>query len=235
MPTKEPWVTLSVDDGTAMRAFVANPAGRARGGILVFQEAYGVNAHIRDVATRFAKQGLLAIAPELYHRTATGFEGVYDDFASVQPHFQKMTTEGLAADARAAYTWLAEVANADRDNIVASGYCMGGRVSFIANSELPLRAAVSYYGGGIAPALLDRVGRLHGPQLFFWGGKDTHIPPEVHRPIADAMRAAGKPFIDVEFSEAGHGFFCDARPAYNPKAAKESWALTLSFLGMQSA
>lgn len=220
------FVTL---DGT-LRACVARPEGaRARPGLILCQEAYGVNAHMRDVAARFAAQGYVAIAPELFHRTAPGFEGRYDDFASVTPHVRALTVAGIEADVRAAYDWLRRDGGVDGGRVVAVGYCMGGRVAFIANSLLPLAAAVSYYGGGI-PALLDRVGTLSGRQLFFWGGKDKHIPPEQHRAVADALRAAGKSFVDVEFADADHGFFCDQRAQYEPRAARESWALTLAFL-----
>jgi carboxymethylenebutenolidase len=225
------FVPLDVDDGTTMQAFVARPvdAGR-KPGLILFQEAYGVNDHIRDVATRFAALGFVVVAPELYHRTGTHVEGPYDDFAALGPHFNAITIDGLAADARAAYTWLTNDPEADASRIASIGYCMGGRAAFLANAELPLAASVSFYGGGIATQLLDRVDRLHGPQLLCWGGKDTHIPPEHTRAIDDALRAAEKPYTTVTFGEAGHAFFCDQRPAYQPEAAAEAWALTIAFL-----
>jgi dienelactone hydrolase len=88
----------------------------------------------------------------------------------------------------------------------------------------------SFYGGGIAPALLPRAANLHAPMLFFWGGLDKHIPQDQIRSVIDAVRAAGKPYINVDISDADHGFFCDARPSYNPVAAKEAWSLVTSFL-----
>src|ERR1051325_3318539 len=100
------WIDLSVGDGTTMRAYVAAPAGTPSRGLLVFQEAFGVNAHIRDVAERFAKQGYLAIAPELFHRGAPGFDCAYTDFAKAQPQLAAVTEAGLDADTRAAYGWL---------------------------------------------------------------------------------------------------------------------------------
>jgi carboxymethylenebutenolidase len=89
---------------------------------------------------------------------------------------------------------------------------------------------VSYYGGGIAPSLLSLAPSLGGPHLFFWGGKDTHIPADQRAAILDALKAAGKAYINVEMSEAGHGFFCDQRTAYHADSAAESWGLTLEFL-----
>jgi carboxymethylenebutenolidase len=78
--------------------------------------------------------------------------------------------------------------------------------------------------------LLGRAGDLRAPQLFFWGGLDKHIGPEQRQAVTDAMRQAGKHFVNVEFSDADHGFFCDARPNYNPSAAQQAWALTKGFL-----
>ena len=224
------WTTVPVADGSEMRLFVARPESPGpHPGLLVLQEAFGVNAHIRDITTRFAGQGFVAIAPELFHRTGTGVEGSYDDFPGMQPHFSAITTEGLAADLHAAHAWLVADDDVDAERTAAIGYCMGGRAAFLANAELPLAASVSYYGGGIAQQLLGRVGDLHAPQLMFWGGLDTHIPPEQHRAIDDALRAAGKPYTTVEFGEGDHGFFCDARASYNADVAAEAWALTIAF------
>jgi carboxymethylenebutenolidase len=225
------FISLDVRDGTTMDAFVARPVAAGRKpGLILFQEAYGVNAHIRDVATRFAAQGFVVVAPELYHRTGTHVEGPYDDFAALGSHFNAITIDNLAADIHAAHRWLVDDPEVDDGRIAAIGYCMGGRAAFLANAELPLAAAVSYYGGGIATQLLDRVDRLHGPQLLCWGGQDTHIPLEQTRAIDDALRAANKPYTSITFGEAGHAFFCDQRPAYQPDAAAEAWALTIAFL-----
>src|SRR5579862_7923456 len=96
-------ITLEVADGTSMDAYVARPAEEGKfPGMLVFQEAFGVNAHIRDITDRMAKQGYVAIAPELFHRTGPGFEGEYTNFQPCMPHMQALTPEGLIADARSA-------------------------------------------------------------------------------------------------------------------------------------
>lgn len=225
-------IELKVAGSNPMEAYVARPQGKGtHPGLLVFQEAFGVNHHIRDVTERFASQGYVAIAPELFHRTAPpGFEGSYADFSAIAPHYQAVTPEAAEADARAIYEWLKANSQVEKGNIACVGFCMGGRVSFIANSVLPLRAAVSFYGGGIAPALLDRAAKLHAPMLFCWGGMDKHITPEVRRSVVDAVAAAKKSFVNVEFSDADHGFFCDERPSYNATASRQAWPLTLEFL-----
>ncbi len=231
MPHRNNFVNIKVSDGTNMAAYVSRPLGAAKHpGILIFQEAFGVNAYIRDIADRFAKEGFTAIAPELFHRTAPGFEGSYTDFSGTQPHVSKLNNEDLEADVKAAYEWLTEDSSTNSQNIFSVGFCMGGRVSFLADSILPLKASVSFYGGGIAQGLLDRAKNLHGPILLFWGGLDKHILPEHTRAVEDALRAAGKEFGNVTFSYADHGFFCDQRAAYNERASRQAWPMTLEFL-----
>jgi carboxymethylenebutenolidase len=225
-------VELSVSDGTRMAVYVARPqAPGPHPGLIVFQEAFGVNHHIRSVTDRFAAEGYLAIAPELFHRSApAGFEGSYTDFPAIMPHMQAVTAETADRDARAAYDWLHSSSQVKSAEISCVGFCMGGRVSFIANSVLPLRAAVSFYGGGIAPGLLDRAAKLQAPMLLIWGGKDKHITPEHRKSIAEALTAAQRIYVNAEFSRADHGFFCDERVAYEPHSAQQAWALTLEFL-----
>jgi carboxymethylenebutenolidase len=222
------WVDLTVDDGTTMRAWVARPEGPPPSrGLLLFQEAFGVNSHIRNLAERFADTGFLVIAPELFHRSTPGFEGRYDAFPTAMAELQKITVAGLDADVRAAFAWLDRAGAAG--NAAAVGYCFGGRVSFVANSALPLKAAVSYYGGHIPP-LLGRAPQLSGPMLFFWGGLDHHIPEEQQRAVVKGVGDAGKTFVNVVFSNADHGFFCDERATYHADAAAQAWALTHTFL-----
>lgn len=233
MSAQTEYVTLSVSDGTSMRAYVARPAGNARAGLIVFQEAFGVNPHIRNVTERFAGQGYLAIAPELFHRSAPGFESGYTDFSVVVPHMKALTDAGLTADTQAAFQWLQKEAKGQA--IGAIGYCMGGRTACLAAITTPLACAVSYYGGGIAPggmfpALTDRFKEIKAPVMYFWGGKDGHIGHDAVTAVENSMMAAGRPYVNVVFSEADHGFFCDARASYNPAAAAQAWPLTLAFL-----
>jgi carboxymethylenebutenolidase len=221
------YIELSVEDGTTMRAWFALPEnGTPKAGLMVFQEAFGVNSHIRDVTERFAKLGYAALAPELYHRIAPGFEGRYDDIASALPIAKQTTTPGLQSDVRASHRFLL---GRFGDRIACVGYCMGGRVSFLANAIVPLKAAISYYGAATGD-MLALAGKSSAPMLFFWGGQDQHIGSEQRQQVSEGMQASPKPWLEVTFSDAEHGFFCDQRSSYNPRAAQLSWSLSLSFL-----
>jgi carboxymethylenebutenolidase len=236
MSTKTEFVDLAVSDGTSMRAYVAHPDGKPRAGLLVFQEAFGVNAHIRDVTERFAREGYLSISPELFHRTAPGLEAGYTNFAEVMPHMQALTEAGLAADIQAAYQWL-KSGEAKNLSVGSTGYCLGGRTSIQAALTVPLQGSVSYYGGGIGPSpmfpnLLDRLKDLNAPTLYFWGGLDSHIGTDAIHAVESALSAAKKDYVNVVFSAADHGFFCDARASFNPVAAKQAWSLTLEFFNL---
>jgi len=231
MDIKTEYVNLSVDDGTSMRAYVARPS-TPRAGLIVFQEIFGINSHIRDVTERFGREGFLAIAPELFHRTGPGFESGYTDMAPGFAHMQQMNDPSLEADIRAAHGWLQQ---SGISKICTTGYCMGGRVSTLAAITVPVACSVSYYGGGIAPSqhnagLLGRLKDLKAPMLFFWGGLDQHIPQESVQTVVSTLKTAAKTYTNVEFSFADHGFFCDQRASYNPIAAAQAWPLTLAFL-----
>jgi carboxymethylenebutenolidase len=227
-------VDVPVKDGTTMPAYVARPAERRDGpGILVLQDQFGVTDFLRDTADRFAQLGFTAIAPALYHRTGVfemAYEGGYD---ANKPHHKAVTWDGQIADAEAAYDWLlGEGVSAER--IGAMGFCMGGRLAYLANAHRPLRAAISFYGGRIAPDLLHHAAAQHGPLLFFWGGRDDVIPQEQVRAVADGLTAAGADHDQVVFSDAGHAFFCHSRPAmYHERAAREAWAMSMEFLRCQ--
>lgn len=211
-------------------------AGEKSPGVLVFPEAFGIDKHIRDVTERFAKEGYLAIAPELFHRTAPpGFEGDTADIQSVMPHVMALSNFNLEADIRATHDALLHESRIDGQRIACVGFCMGGRVSFLANLILPLRAAISFYGGGIAKSergsgLLSRVDQANAPIFLFWGGLDKHIGPEQRRDVSEALRGAKKTFVSMEFADADHAFFNDTRPNYHRVAAEQAWKLSLMFL-----
>lgn len=225
----ENFVEINVENKT-MRSFVAtaNNGVRPTRGIILIQEAFGVNSHIQNLAKRFANEGYAVIAPEVFHRTApAGFTCGYTEFDKALPHFSSVTPETLIADSKACFDYLMSEFKVEDISII--GYCLGGRTAFIVNSALPLRTAIAYYGGRIANHL-DLASKQKAPLLLMWGGLDTHIPKEERVNIAAELTKAKKNFTEVEFSWAQHGFFCDERASYNKVAAEQAWGLTLQFL-----
>lgn len=221
--------TVLTADGTEMALYAAFPQGKGSfPAIIVLQEAFGVNNHIRNICERLCNEGYAAVSPDLFHRTAPRFEGSYTDFSAVMPHYQALKKEELITDLRAAFNFLQQQDNVIKDKIGSIGFCLGGRVSFLANAILPLAVAVSYYGGGL-DQLTDEAPNLHGPHLFFWGGLDKHITQDKIDTIINAVKAAGKDYATVTISYADHAFNSDERPSYHPLAAKEAWAHCLSF------
>lgn len=226
------WETLTAADGTELSVFVARPAaeGDHYRGVIVLQEIWGVNAHIRDVCDRLARLGYTVVSPDLFHRSQPRFDAPYTD-TSGREHAAKLTPAGVRADLEATHAFLrARLEVADDDpRIAACGFCMGGRLAFVANAILPLTCAISFYGGGLASQLALSKDQ-HGPLLLFWGGKDAFIGKADRRAVADSLEDAGKRFTEVNVGHADHGFFCDARKSYDKEAAREAWGLTTAFL-----
>src|ERR1700739_1391472 len=166
------YIQLTVEHNE-MQCYTVLPEGQGPfPGIIVLQEAFGVNNHIRNIATRLAAQGYVAIAPELFHRTAApGLELGSTDYPSVMPHIQAVTNEGLEADIKACFEWLQQQKEVKKDKIAAIGFCLGGQCALLANASLPLAASISFYGGNTA-SLLDKLQHAQAPQLMIWGGLD---------------------------------------------------------------
>lgn len=227
-------VVLEVAGTRAMRLHVARPpiARHNGGAIVVFQDAYGVNEQLLETTARFAEAGLLAVAPELFHRAGDGIVAAYDDNRNPLRLAGKdsLSPEGQLADIGAVHAWLLQQNGVRPDRLAAVGFCMGGRSAYIANGALPFRAAVSFYASQISPELDAFAPRQHGPLLFFWAGRDRSIPPAMRRRAEDALDAAGKLHAHVLFSQAEHGFFGHRRDEYDPAAAHQAWALTTAFL-----
>ena len=202
--------------------------------VVVVQEAFGVNDHIRRVVERFADEGYFAIAPQLFHRDGSP-EIAYDDFPEAMKYMANLSKEGLSNDLSATTDFLATGGYQAAD-IAIVGYCMGGTVSFFGATLGTFGAAASFYGGGIEvgrfgfPPLTELAKDLRCPWIGLYGDLDQSIPVEQ----VEALRAATAPSKVrteiVRYADAAHGFHCDGRPdAYNEAAAVDAHQCTLDF------
>ena len=214
--------------------FEAAESGVPKGAVVVIQEAFGVNDHIKDVADRFAAEGYRAVAPHLFHREGDPVIA-YEDMENAIAQVRKLTKQGLAEDLGIAYGHLRED-GFDDSRIAIVGFCMGGTVAFIEACERPLGAAVTFYGGGIAegrfgaPALLELAPTLKTPWLGCYGDQDRSIPVEQVEQLRAAVATASVDTELVRYPDAGHGFHCDVRSAYHEPSARDAWSRTLAWL-----
>lgn len=214
-------IKLTAEDGVIIDAYRAEPAGKPRGGIVVLQEIFGVNAHIRRVADGFAAQGYLAIAPALFDRAKPGVEMGYgpDDMEAGVGLLGRISPAKTMMDVAAAV----KAASAGGE-VGVVGYCWGGSLAFAAAcTQDGLAAAVAYYGGNIAK-MLDQPPKV--PTMLHFGERDTHIPMSDVAAIKAAL-----PDVPVHTYPAGHGFNCDARGSYDAPSAAQALDRTLAFLG----
>ncbi|MGH8128894.1 MAG: dienelactone hydrolase family protein [Gammaproteobacteria bacterium] len=230
-PITSDWIDLAPN----LRAWRALPEGvDAPPGVLIYIEAFGVNEHMRNVADRYARAGYAAIVPDIYHGKIVD----YGDMDTIMPILKSLDEAQIMRESAQALGALSEAGVRSRP--AAVGFCLGGRLAFLAGLELgdQLSAAVAYYGGGIGPekdhlgrpTLIGRAAELPVPVLFNYGGKDGSITSVEHGRIATALSEAGKRYIMSVYPEAGHGFDCNARDSYNADASAEAWALTQHFL-----
>ncbi len=212
-------IELTASDGHKLGAYRAEPAGKPRGAVVVIQEIFGVNSHIRQVADGYAADGYFAIAPALFDRVQRGVELGYtpEDIAKGREIRGKVTNDMALKDTEAA---IKAAAGAGKVGIV--GYCWGGFVTWLAAGKLSgLSAAAPYYGGGI----LDNADlEPKVPLMGHFGDKDQHIPVESVKKLAEKHKKH-----QIFIYAADHGFNCDHRGSYNAPAAKQARERTLEF------
>ena len=223
-------IQLRAADGHVFPAYVARPAGPARGAVVVLQEIFGVNSHIRAVADGYAAQGYLAVAPSTFHRVKADVNLGYspDDMSAgiaLKGQVEALPAPGVLPDIQAA---IDHAAQAGKVGIV--GYCWGGLLTWRAACLLQgLSAAVPYYGGGITtPAEIARTPRV--PVLAHFGERDHWIPLEGVQAFQKAH-----PGVQVHVYAADHGFNCDQRGSYDAAAAPLARERTLAFFAKHLA
>lgn len=214
------WIELDTPHGP-VRAWRADPGGPSHGAVIVLQEIFGANAHIRAVAERFAAAGFIALAPALYDPVAPGVELGYDEAG---------TQRGVALRNELGFDRAVDIVSAAADElhreglrVAAVGFCWGGSVAFLANTRLGL-PAVSYYGARTLPFLDEP---LRAPMMFHFGETDTSIPAE-----AIEQHRQKQPHATIHaYPGAGHAFNRDVdNHVYDPATAELAWRRTLDFL-----
>ena len=222
------WIDLTSADGFVVPAWLARPAGAPRGAVVVLQEIFGVNAHIRDVTERYAAAGYLALAPATFARVQPGVELSYSAADMQQGVALKSTVTqqhgvDVWADMQAAITYAAEDCGG---KVGIVGFCWGGLLAWQAACELQgLSAAVCYYGGGMT-TVIEAAREPHCPVLAHFGRRDHFIAEAgVH-----LFAAAHPKQVEVHLYDADHGFHCDQRGSYDPAAAESANVRTLAFL-----
>lgn len=219
------FTTIMARDGHEFQAWLTAPPGRPRGAVLVIQEIFGVNGHIRSVTDGFASAGYTAIAPCLFDRGRRGIELGYTaaDMQEGAGYVKQLAPEAVQRDLAAA---VAVVKHSGRTGSV--GFCWGGTWSYLAACQLPLACAVVYYGR--LTSYLDQKPRC--PLMYHYGTEDRSIPPADVATIRSAARADAEFFV---YPGAGHGFNCNQRDSYHAEAAGLAHTRTLDFLARHLA
>ena len=215
-------VELKAADGHTLAAYRADPAGQPQGAVVVIQEVFGVNPHVREVADGYAAAGYTAIAPALFDRYEPGIELGYteQDIARARELAFPLGWEKPILDLGAA---VAAVSSSGKVGTV--GYCWGGSLAYLSACKLPVQAAVGYYGGQIT-RILEEVDdpTPKVPTMLHFGTQDAGIPLEDVETVRKAL-----PDVPIHMYEAGHGFNCDHRASYDEAATKLALERTLEF------
>ena len=214
-------VRIRASDGHELDAYVTRPSHEPIAGLVVIQEAFGVNRHIRSVADSYAKDGFLAVAPALFDRIERGVELGYE--GADRQRGIALARQSDSADAvRDVAASLGYLRNCIPKKCGVTGYCFGGTMAWLSATRLNPDAAVCYYGGQIANFAQENP---CCPVMLHFGTLDKHIPKEdvdrVHR---------AHPDVEIFWYEADHGFNCDERVSYNAAAAKQARDRSLEFL-----
>ncbi len=214
-------IKLTVADGHQLEAYVARPNGAPKAGLVVLQEAFGVNAHVRRVADSYAEDGFVAIAPALFDRILRGVELGYEGEEREQglSLARQIDPNNAVKDVEACLDWL-QRQGLGKSGVI--GYCLGGSIGWLAATRLSPAAVVGYYGGQIAKYADETP---HCPVMLHFGSLDKHIP----KSDIDRFQVA-HPEVQIFWYDADHGFNCEARASFNTTAAALARARSLDFL-----
>ena len=223
-PVTTAWITIA----PGFEAYLALPPAGSGPGLVLFQEIFGVNEHIRAVAEQYALDGFVVLAPDVFWRAEPRVDIGYspDDMQRGVGLAGTLKPAEVLADLQATVATLRARPEVGGRKVGAFGYCMGGRLAYTAAALAGVDAAVAYYGGGIH-GQLDLAPRITCPTMFHFAGIDTYIPPEAVQSVRSAM--AGKPAEIFDYPGAHHGFNCWARASYDAPSAALAHGRTLEF------
>lgn len=217
--------------------YYVTPAGSGKfPAVIVLMEAFGLNKWCKSICDRLALSGFAAIAPDFYRGTTYA----YTDVPGAIAKLKSLNDDAIMGDVGKSLDFLGTKTEINASGIGVIGFCMGGRYAFLSNAVYPtkIRAAISFYGGGIdatpgnplgQKSLLDRVTAIQSPIMLMYGSDDQLIAADEHGRVATALSTAKKRYILNLFPNAGHGFMSDRRENYSPEAAAEAWMMTTGF------
>ncbi len=222
-----------LNDTLEIAAYLAKPVGKGPfPGVVVLQEIFGVNDHIRDVTRRLAQEGYVAIAPALYQRQAPGFETGYtaEDIKIGKQYKEETKAEELLSDIQATINYLIAQTPATANAIGCIGFCFGGHVAYLAATLPDIQATASFYGAGITTMTpgggeptITRTKDIKGTLYAFFGMEDSSIPAQQVDEIEQALNNYQVLHRIFRYEGTNHGFFCNQRASYNESAAADAW------------
>ena len=199
--------------------------------VIVLMEAFGLVPHIEDVAERLAGEGDAALAPDVYYRSLPDNKVGYDELPKAIELMQKVDDKAFIEDMKAAIDFMEASGKVKSEALGVTGFCMGGRLTFVTAAELPDKVAVAapFYGGGISNHL-NQAGNIKCPMLLFFADQDGFIPLEQVQQVDDKLQELGKDYRIKRYADADHGFFCNQRASYHKPSADDAWQELKSFL-----
>jgi carboxymethylenebutenolidase len=242
-PNKAPTVGAAFNLGKNIQitkdlpGYYVTPAGAGKfPAVIVLMEAFGLNTWCKSTCDRLAQSGFAAIAPDFYRGTTYA----YTDVTGAVAKLKSLNDNAVMSDVGKSIDFLTGRSEINANGIGVIGFCMGGRYAFLTNASYPgkIKAAISFYGGGIDAApgnplgqksLLDRLSTMQAPLMLMYGSEDQLIAADEHGRVAAALSKAKKRYILNLFPKAGHGFMSDRRENYAPEAAREAWLMTTGF------
>jgi carboxymethylenebutenolidase len=234
-------VTISNKD-IDIDAYLAMPVeGGIYPAVIVIQEIFGVNDHIRDVTRRIAQEGYIAIAPAIYQRLAPGFETGYtmEDIQIGRQYKEQTQATELLSDIQATIDYLYSLPEVKKDGVGAIGFCFGGHVVYLASTLEDIKVSASFYGAGITTGTpgggeptVTITPQIKGTIYAFFGMLDASIPQNQVDEIEQELTRYQIPHRVFRYENADHGFFCDQRASYNTNAAKSAWDHVLELFSL---